>query len=101
MHGSPGLRTTGETRANTGSPYYAGLADVLTRAFGVPAVLAEALRPVAGIHKTYLYGSWAACHAGEPGRRLLGECWNLDAHSASEVRSPRTAAGRKACRVSR
>src|SRR6266581_2643425 len=30
-------------RANTASPYYAGLADVLTRAFGVPSVLAEAL----------------------------------------------------------
>jgi hypothetical protein len=28
-------------RANTDSPYYAGLAEVLTRAFGVPAVLAD------------------------------------------------------------
>ena len=35
-------------RANTVSPYYAGLAEVLTRAFGVPAVLAEALRDVDG-----------------------------------------------------
>jgi hypothetical protein len=29
-------------RADTASPYYAGLADVLTRAFGVPRVLAAA-----------------------------------------------------------
>src|SRR5215469_10784094 len=35
-------------RANTTSPYYPGLAEVLTRAFGVPAVLAEALSEVAG-----------------------------------------------------
>jgi hypothetical protein len=45
-------RKVGNTRlvrANTASPYYAGLADVLTRAFGVPAVLAEALRHVKGV----------------------------------------------------
>lgn len=47
-----GLLTTrkvGNTRlirANTDSPYYAGLAEVLTRAFGVPAVLVQALRDV-------------------------------------------------------
>src|SRR5579863_9687354 len=37
-------RKVGNTRlvrANTASPYYTGLAEVLTRAFGVPAVLAE------------------------------------------------------------
>jgi DNA-binding transcriptional ArsR family regulator len=56
-------------RANTDSPYYQGLSDVLSRAFGVPAVLAEALSPVAGIDDAYIYGSWAARHAGEPGQR--------------------------------
>jgi len=56
-------------RANTASPYYAGLAEVLTRAFGVPAVLAEALRPVHGIAAAYIYGSWAARHKGQAGRR--------------------------------
>jgi DNA-binding transcriptional ArsR family regulator len=60
-------------RANTSSPYYAGLADVLTRAFGVPAVLADVLRPVNGIDEAYVYGSWAARHAGEPGRRPVGD----------------------------
>lgn len=69
-------RKVGNTRlvrADTGSPYYAGLADVLTRAFGVPAILADALRPVSGIDEAYIYGSWAARHAGQSGRRPVGD----------------------------
>jgi DNA-binding transcriptional ArsR family regulator len=69
-------RKVGNTRlvrADTGSPYYAGLADVLTKAFGVPAVLTEALRSVSGIDEAYIYGSWAARHSGEPGRRPVGD----------------------------
>jgi DNA-binding transcriptional ArsR family regulator len=65
-------RKVGNTRlvrANTASPYYAGLAEVLTRAFGVPAVLSEALQPVNGIAAAYIYGSWAARHEGETGQR--------------------------------
>lgn len=60
-------------RANTGSPYYPGLADVLTAAFGVPAVLAEALRSVGGIERAYVYGSWAGRHAGDRGERPVGD----------------------------
>jgi DNA-binding transcriptional ArsR family regulator len=60
-------------RANTASPYYSGLAEVLTRAFGVPAVLAEALRDVGGITAAYIYGSWAARHAGQAGPRPVGD----------------------------
>lgn len=60
-------------RANTESPYYTGLADVLTKAFGVPAVLAEVLEPVDGISGAYVYGSWAARHAGQPGQRPVGD----------------------------
>ena len=60
-------------RANTDSPYYAGLADVLTRAFGVPAVLAEALREVRGTTAAYIYGSWAARHEGQTGQRPVGD----------------------------
>src|SRR6266702_8194329 len=59
--------------ANTDSPYYAGLADVLTKAFGVPAVLASALSTVDGIDAAYIYGSWAARHAGQPGQRPVGD----------------------------
>jgi DNA-binding transcriptional ArsR family regulator len=69
-------RKVGNTRlvrADTDSPYYAGLAEVLTRAFGVPAVLAEGLRAVEGIAAAYIYGSWAARHAGQAGRRPIGD----------------------------
>jgi DNA-binding transcriptional ArsR family regulator len=69
-------RKVGNTRlvrANTSSPYYAGLAEVLTRAFGVPAVLADALDRVAGIDSAYIYGSWAARHEGQPGTRPVGD----------------------------
>ena len=46
---------------------------MLTRAFGVPAVLAEALRPVPAIIAAYLYGSWAARHEGQTGQRPVGD----------------------------
>ncbi|HUK67334.1 MAG TPA: MarR family transcriptional regulator [Streptosporangiaceae bacterium] len=60
-------------RANTDSPYYPGLADVLTRAFGVPAVVAGALQPIEGIEEAYIYGSWAARHEGQGGQRPVGD----------------------------
>ena len=69
-------RKVGNTRlvrANPASPYYPGLADVLTRAFGVPAVLAAALRPIAGLTEACIYGSWAARQAGQPGVRPVGD----------------------------
>jgi DNA-binding transcriptional ArsR family regulator len=65
-------RKVGNTRlvrSNTASPYYEGLAQVLTRAFGVPAVLAEALRGVDGVAAAFIYGSWAARYAGQEGQR--------------------------------
>lgn len=67
------IGSTRLVRANTASPYYAGLAQVLTRAFGVPAVLAEALRPVRGIIAAYIYGSWAARHEGQAGQRPVAD----------------------------
>jgi DNA-binding transcriptional ArsR family regulator len=60
-------------KANTSSPYYEGLAEVLTRAFGVPSVLSETLKSVNGINAAYVYGSWAARHAGQPGQRPVGD----------------------------
>ena len=69
-------RKVGNTRlarANTESPYYAGLAEVLTRAFGVPAVIAEVLGRLQGITEAYIYGSWAARHQGQPGPRPVGD----------------------------
>ena len=46
-------------RANTASLYFAGLADVLVKAFGPPQVLAEALSGIGDIDAAYIYGSWA------------------------------------------
>jgi hypothetical protein len=69
------LGNTRLVRANTASPYYAGLAEVLTRAFGVPTVLAQALEPVEGIAAAYIYGSWAARHEGQTGQRPV---WDID-----------------------
>lgn len=69
-------RRVGRTRlvrANVDSPYYDGLAEVLTRAFGVPAVLGAAIRDVGGIDEAHIFGSWAARHAGERGVRPVGD----------------------------
>ena len=55
-------RKVGNTRlvrADTSSPYFEGLADVLVKAFGPPGVLAEELAGVGGIDAAYIYGSWA------------------------------------------
>ena len=60
-------------RADTSSPYYAGLAEVLTRAFGAPAVLAEVLSGIGGIRQAFVFGSWAARHAGQRGVRPVGD----------------------------
>lgn len=67
-------RKVGNTRlvrANTASPYFDGLAQVLTRAFGVPVVLAEAMRSVGGITSAFVYGSWAARFLGTEGQRQV------------------------------
>jgi predicted nucleotidyltransferase len=69
-------RKVGDTRlvrANTDSPHHAGLAEVLTSAFGVPAVLAEVLHDVRGIAAVYIYGSWAARRGGRTGQRPVGD----------------------------
>lgn len=60
-------------RANTASPYYEGLADVLTKAFGVPHLLAAALDGIDGIERALVYGSWAARYRGEQGKRPVGD----------------------------
>ena len=52
-------------RAETASPYFDGLSAVLTKAFGVPAVLAAALTGSAGISSAFVFGSWAAQYLGD------------------------------------
>jgi hypothetical protein len=69
-------RKVGNTRlarANATSPYYRGLTDILVKAFGPPAVLSEALQEVPGIDRAYIFGSWAARHAGLPGQREVAD----------------------------
>lgn len=56
-------------RANVASPYFEGLSQVLTRAFGPPRVLADVLAGVQGVEAAYLYGSWAARFEGVVGQR--------------------------------
>ena len=60
-------------RANRSSPYFDGLAEVLVRAFGPPQVLAEELAGVPGIDRAYIFGSWAARHAGQDGPRPVDD----------------------------
>lgn len=69
-------RKVGNTRlvrANTDSPYYEGLADVLVKAFGPPHVLAELLFDIDNIGNAYIYGSWAARYTGANGERPVGD----------------------------
>ena len=69
-------RKVGNTRlvqASTDSPYYAGLADVLVKAFGPPHVIASAIADVGGIEASYIYGSWAARFSGTDGDRPVGD----------------------------
>lgn len=69
-------RLVGRTRlirAETGSPYFDGLSDVLVKAFGVPWVLGQALARVREVAAAYVYGSWAARFSGEEGGRPVGD----------------------------
>lgn len=69
-------RRVGKTRlirANDRSPYFEPLRELLVRSFGVPQVLGEALRSVAGIDEAYIFGSWAARWEGEVGTRPVGD----------------------------
>lgn len=69
-------RRIGRTRlasANVDSPYFVGLSQVLVRAFGPPAVLADLLADVPGVDAAYLYGSWAARFEGVEDLRPVGD----------------------------
>jgi predicted nucleotidyltransferase len=55
-------------RADESNPYFRPLADLIALSFGPPLVIAEEFGKVDGIEDLYVYGSWAARAAGEPGR---------------------------------
>lgn len=52
---------------NPDSPYYVDLFGLLMTAFGPSALVARALRGIAGIERAFLFGSWAARYTGEHG----------------------------------
>jgi hypothetical protein len=54
-------------RANTESPYYQPLRDLLARAYGPPRLIGGALAQLEGIAKALIYGSWAARYHNQPG----------------------------------
>lgn len=60
-------------QADTSSPYHTGLADVLVKAFGPPAIMAETLADIDGIDSAFIHGSWAARHGGDEGDRPVGD----------------------------
>lgn len=54
-------------RANTESPYYQPLRDLLARAYGPPRLIGRALAQLDDIREALIYGSWAARYHGQPG----------------------------------
>jgi predicted nucleotidyltransferase len=54
-------------RPNVQSPYYSQLHSLLLTAFGPAALIGPALRDVPGVEEAFLFGSWAARYAGQPG----------------------------------
>ena len=69
-------RRVGKTRlvsADTTSPYFAPLRQLLVSAFGVPARVRSALEEVAGVEQAFIFGSWAARWHGEGGTRPVGD----------------------------
>lgn len=63
-------RRSGRNRyisANVGHRLYRPVKEIVEYAYGPPAVVAEALDGVDGISEAFIYGSWAARMAGEPG----------------------------------
>ncbi|MDX6253524.1 MAG: hypothetical protein QOF10_6884 [Kribbellaceae bacterium] len=63
-------RRAGNTRlvaANTTSPYYEPLVQILGRAYGPASVVPEELGSVGGVERAVIIGSWAQRFQGEPG----------------------------------
>jgi DNA-binding transcriptional ArsR family regulator len=54
-------------RASLDSPLARPLTELLTLTYGPASVLGELLATIDGVAEAYIYGSWAARHAGETG----------------------------------
>jgi DNA-binding transcriptional ArsR family regulator len=94
----------GRTRlvsANRSLPWALDLQAMLAKTIGVPAMLAAALAGVDGIDEAWIYGSWAARYAGQPGpppadidvvvvgtaslRDVRDACRAIEAHIGTEI----------------
>jgi predicted nucleotidyltransferase len=63
-------RRVGNTRlvgANTASPIYRPLAELVLKAFGPAQVVAEEFAQIQEVREIYIFGSWAARYQGEEG----------------------------------
>jgi DNA-binding transcriptional ArsR family regulator len=54
-------------RARTDTVLHQPLRDLMAASFGPLPVLTDALAGVAGVRRAFIYGSWAARYAGQPG----------------------------------
>jgi hypothetical protein len=54
-------------QANLDGPLARPLTELLTLTYGPAAVLRDLLAAIHGIDEAFIYGSWAARYAGEPG----------------------------------
>ena len=69
-HGLVRSRNVGRSRfvsANWELAWADSLATILAHTAGLPARLAPALRLIDGVREAFIYGSWAARHAGDVG----------------------------------
>jgi predicted nucleotidyltransferase len=86
--------TLGRTKlvwADEDNPYFRPLSELVLQSFGPPLVIAEEFEKVEGIADLYIYGSWAARAAGDPGRTphdvdvlVLGTPDRNDVHDAAD-----------------
>ncbi|MDR1213069.1 MAG: ArsR family transcriptional regulator [Propionibacteriaceae bacterium] len=53
--------------ANQADPAYGPITELLRLSYGPAAILPKLLAGIPGIEEAYIYGSWAARRAGEPG----------------------------------
>jgi hypothetical protein len=54
-------------RANSGSPYFQPLAQLVLMSFGPPLVIGDEFGTLINVEHIYIYGSWAARYSGEQG----------------------------------
>lgn len=54
-------------RADTGNPLHLPLKQLILASYGAPTVIADEFRAIGGIEHLYVFGSWAARYAGQPG----------------------------------